>query len=182
MTATRGAWVSWKPLGVAPMSAEALQPAFSVYGTDRMPPAGGLPVAMSRQEQTTAWGAISNALGLHITTPVNLSAIWSLLWCNTASLVLANMDELSATWVDAPAGVLGVVRRGGCLDTLTANASRILDGTLVVVEASAATIQMYAGIIRLLLSASVPKQCTIIYIMGNPSNLALHLHFLMPPK
>lgn len=77
--------------------------------------------------------------------------------------MLGNIYKLSASWFDAPAGALGTVRRGGCLDVLTANANRILDGSLVVVEANAATIQMYAGIIRLLLSASVPVKTTAAF-------------------
>lgn len=54
----------------APMAAEALQRSYSVYGTERIPPAGGAATALSRQEQTTAWSAAAVALALHLSFPI----------------------------------------------------------------------------------------------------------------
>ena len=59
----------------SPMAAEALQRSYSVYGTERVPPAGGAATALSRQEQTTAWAAASVALALHLSFPINHSGL-----------------------------------------------------------------------------------------------------------
>ena len=151
--------VSPPPLGTQyemrlspPMAAEALQRSYSVCGTGRIPPAGGV----SRQEQTTAWAAASVALALHLSFPINHSALWSLIWANVHNLFLANSGELELQWHSAPAPVLATVRRGGCFDILTANADSILKGSLVCVETSAANVVFYGAAIRMLLASGAP--------------------------
>ena len=111
-------------------SAERLQPSYSDYGTERVRPAGGPAASLARQEQTAAWQAATQGLGIHLDSAVNLPGIWSLIWHNAASV---NMGVVASVWGGNVAPIISVVRRDGCLATVSAG---ILDGTVVRIEAA----------------------------------------------
>ena len=70
--------------------------------------------------------------------------------------MISNSGELDVLWTSAPAPVVGVVRRGGCLDLLTQHAEAILNGRLICIETSAANAVFFGGALRLLLASGVP--------------------------
>lgn len=165
----------------SPMSAEALQRSYSVYGTERIPPAGRAATALSRQEQTTAWSSASVALALHLSFPINYSGLWTLIWANVHNIMLANSDELDVYWRSAPAPVIGVVRRAGCLDTLTANAEAISNGRLICIETTAANAVFYGAAIRLLLASGIPLKPSVAFDGAVPGG-AMIRHAVNVPR
>ena len=109
---------------------------------------GGPPSALARQEQTTAWAVIIESPALSVPHSVNHSYLWTVIWSNYLLLSVAESGEFEVFCNSQPPQVAATIRRQGCLDSLSANASGIGQGDVVVVELSLADVAFCAATIR----------------------------------